>query len=749
MLFVFMFSSLAFSQPDHTPINVNLQVPGSHISPGESFPVSCKVRNIGTANSVNSSSVGFYLSQDTTWDPSDLRLDGDVVGNVPCCQMNSSVNSSLKFATLTIPANTLPGQWHILFVADEYDNVAESDETNNVKYKEVDVITHPDLRPVNAIASTSGPVSDGSSVSASCKIQNLGSTDATMSTVGFYFSANPTLDGSEVLLGSAPLAILAGNTTSGTMSATFTIPPGTIIIPPGTTTGTYYILFVADKDNVADESDETNNVESWSIAVNGSGLQADLLPISMVLASTTVNAGSTVAASCKIRNKDLGYAGSISRVGFYLSVDQTLDGGDELLGHWRVENLAGKTSSYPKTPDLAIPFITPSGSYYILWVADMDDDVAESDETNNVRSTAITINNIGIQPDLIPIAIVSNAGPVNSGSSFIISFKNRNIGVGAAPKPTYAGFYLSDNTTLELGSDTELGSVLVGTLKSGTNSGSKSANVTIPGTTPTGTYYILYVADMYDDVAESDETNNVKYRQIDVDNVPQLANLRPVNVNLTLNAVSVSAGDILPVDSKVKNLGYVSSGTTSLGYYLSDNTTYEIGDVRLGGAVVAPVTTNCMHTESAQLPASLTIPLGTPDGTWYILYFADEYDDEVELDETDNVKYKQFLVQTVPSVMSKTAMEPGLDQSFGLKQFPNPTRGQLFVEFTAIANSNETVELSIFDFNGRLVFARELKDVAKGVKYELDLSKLASGFYNVIYTSKDEVVSEKLIITKN
>jgi subtilase family serine protease len=69
-------------------------------------------------------------------------------------------------------------------------------------------------------------------------------------------------------------------------------------------------------------------------------------------------------------------------------------------------------------------------------------------------------------------------------------------------------FYLSTNTLLD-SPDVEIGSRSVAAIAAGA-SDSASTTLTLPVSTPTGTYFILAKADDDEAVAETSETNNVR-----------------------------------------------------------------------------------------------------------------------------------------------------------------------------------------------------------------------------------------------
>jgi subtilase family serine protease len=161
-------------------------------------------------------------------------------------------------ATVTIPADTAPGSYFVLAVADGPSTVPETSETNNVIA--VSVRVGADL----VVSSLSKPasVTSGSVVTLTDTTKNQGSSAAlNTSTTYLYFSSNTALDVGDTLLGSRVVPALgAGASSSG---------PVTAAIPAGLTPGTYYIIVKVDGDNTVAESLETNNTLAIAVTVKG------------------------------------------------------------------------------------------------------------------------------------------------------------------------------------------------------------------------------------------------------------------------------------------------------------------------------------------------------------------------------------------------------------------------------------------------------------------------------------------------
>ncbi len=119
-------------EPDIIVLNQNTSP--TKVTADSSTTASCTIRNQGEASS-DSSTLTYYLSENTTYDANDVGLDSADISALAAAGTSSESDS------LTIPSGTSPGIWYILFVADAGDTVTESDENNNVSSRQIEVLT--------------------------------------------------------------------------------------------------------------------------------------------------------------------------------------------------------------------------------------------------------------------------------------------------------------------------------------------------------------------------------------------------------------------------------------------------------------------------------------------------------------------------------------------------------------------------------------------------------------------------------
>ncbi|HEU5193786.1 MAG TPA: CARDB domain-containing protein, partial [Methylomirabilota bacterium] len=186
------------------------------------------------------------------------------------------------------------------------------------------------------------------------------------------------------------------------------------------------------------------------------------------------------------------------RIGVYVSPLQD-PGTGFLIGTATVAGLPAATNSSPLTVMGVIPPAVAPGQYWISVVADYDNRVPESDETNNglTVETQVDIR----RADLTVTALTGTlVGRTLSVSSTVVN------GGNAASGPFRVNFFISplDPTP---GAGRLIGFRDVSSLTPGVPSPGNTS-ITLPTTVEAGSYFLSAVADAGGVVAEGDETNN-------------------------------------------------------------------------------------------------------------------------------------------------------------------------------------------------------------------------------------------------
>ena len=299
----------------------------------------------------------------------------------------------------------------------------------------------------------------------------------------------------------------------------------------------------------------------------------------------------------------------------------------------------GSGASNTATTSLTIPSTTKAGNYYVCTKADSSSAITESIENNNTlcSSTQVTVP----KPDLIMTALSTTTTAIKPGSSLSLSNTVKNQG-GTSTGSFAIAFHLSVDAVYGGTNDIAFSTTRsVSSLGVGTSS-SASTSVTVPSTTPLGSYYICSKADTGGTVSESNETNNTRCTTSTINvTKPDL-----VMTAVTPGTTTVNAGSTLSVTNTVKNQGGISAGSFTIAFRLSKNTTYgDSDDVSISTTrSVSSLAAGVSNTANT----NLTIPSTTKAGSYYICAKADSGSTVAESIENNNTLCSSTQV-TVPS----------------------------------------------------------------------------------------------------
>jgi serine protease AprX len=558
---------------------------------GGTMTLADTTKNQGSGSAAPSET-GFYLSANTILDAADTFL-----GSRPVSRL--AAGASEAFAVeLPVPESTAAGTYYVIAKADWNDTVAESHEANNLR-RSAAIRVGPDL--VISAVSAPGSAAAGAIVAVQDTTVNQGAGSAGPSSTGFYLSANLSLDQSDVPLGRRAVPELAAGETHAASTA--------LRIPESTPGGLYYLLAKADDEGDVAEANEANNVKA-SLAIR---IGPDLV-VTSVTAPPIAAAGSAIAVGDTTANRGEG-AAPPSATGYYLTASSILKATDVLLARRDVPALEpGEAHAGQAT--LTVPPGTTPGTYFVVAKADADGELAEANEGNNTRATAIRVG-----PDLTVPSVVAPASG-GAGRSMDIGGTVRNAGKDPAGATT-ARIYLSANVSLD-SSDALLGSLEVPPL-AGETSSQWSATVTVPEETPTGNHYLLVQVDPDNVVVEFNETNNIGRSAV----------IR-IGPDLTVPAFSgpsgAPAGSAIVVTDTTANTGGGDAPPSMTSFYLSTNTTLDSSDILLGSRAVPGLEPGATHTAST----TLTLPSALEAKTYYLIAVADGPGEVPETSETNN-----------------------------------------------------------------------------------------------------------------
>ena len=569
----------------------SFSVPGTG-GAGKTLVVSVTTRNQGPG-SADPSTTRLYLSDDTAVESSDTPLNG--VQLVPALAPGASVTSSIS---VTIPIWTAPGPHYLLAKSDADDVLFESQEGNNTRARYLaigaDLFVSSFTVPATATPGATMVVTD--------TVTNQGGDAAAASTIKFHWSANPTLDTSDVLLGGRGIPALEPAASSSGQT--------TLTIPSALAMGTYYVIAEADAAKAVPETQETNNTTARAVQIG-----ADLLVsafttpakggagVPITFSDTTMNQGSDAVAATVTR--------------FYLSTNSQLDASDLLLPGSRAVSALGPGVSSSGSTTATIPAGIAAGAYYLIAKADADNAVAETQEGNNIAARSIQIGG-----DLI-VSAITVPSKLGAGGSFVITDTTTNQG-GGDTGASVTQFYLSTDPLLDAGDVLLTGSHTIAGLSAGTASSSSTA-ISIPAGSAPGSYYFFAKADAGNAVSETQESNNTVIKLVAIG-----PDLIVSSVSLTSPA---AAGSQTSVTDTVTNQGGGAAGPTTTRFYLSTNITLEAADVLLPESRAVAALASGASSSATTL---VTIPPGTAPGAYYVLAKADADGSVNESTETNN-----------------------------------------------------------------------------------------------------------------
>jgi subtilase family serine protease len=473
-----------FSIPDL--VEIATSDPPATGEPGGSFAVTDTVSNEGTG-AAGAFMIKYYLSLEPVKSGAAVPLGG----SRSLAGLAASASSS-GTVTVTIPSAMPLGSYLLLACADDDDDVAEQSEANNCRSSTARLRIGPDL----VEASVSDPpaiAAPGTSFAVTDTVRNLGTGTTSTSTTRYYLAPGTSTMGVALLTGSRSVPALSeGDASAGTV---------TVTIPASTPVGHYVLLACADDEGAIAESIETNNCTGATGQIDVA--RPDLVETSVSSPPAVVEPGDAFAVTDTVTNQGLLPAPK-SRTRYYLATGPVRSSADRLLsGSRSVPSLAGGALS-TGTVSVQVPAATTPGTYYLLACADDTAQVTEGDESNNCTAAAARVE--VARPDLVATLVGDPPATAARGGSFVISDTVENRGLAGAD-PSTNRYYLSTDPARSTDDKLLTGSRAVPVLAPGAASAG-STTVSIPKSTPSGTYFLLVCADAGGKVTETDEGNN-------------------------------------------------------------------------------------------------------------------------------------------------------------------------------------------------------------------------------------------------
>ena len=411
-----------------------VQLPAT-IQGGQTIAVQWQVCNRGTVVTTPGKWVDHvYLS--STTDLSGVVAD---LGSYPNSSALDVGQCYTEQQNITIPAGT-GGTFYVLVDTDDYNQVTESSETNNLGVSAVLTITSNSsvgFLHVNSVTTSPAPPSlifAGSQVTVNWTVKNTGQSTIEKGGLGYWddalaLSPTPTYDGvTGYFLGGHN-----GTEYYDTLPAGQTYSHQRVITLPSNLSGTWYVVAIPD----------THFVAGGPFGIGGSNIPRDqgaaklvittppsaVLAVTAVSAPTTATAGQPLTVGWTVTNQGAGDTQADSWTdNIYLSQTSTFDVSTAtLVGS--IPHSGGLAAGMSYSLSQALPLsLCQSGTFAVFVVtavgATPQDFTAGSNFLGASQPTTITAVDL---PNLT-VTSVSAKGPVTAGAALSVTWTVQNIG---------------------------------------------------------------------------------------------------------------------------------------------------------------------------------------------------------------------------------------------------------------------------------------------------------------------------------
>jgi subtilase family serine protease len=346
------------------------------------------IKNNGSGTATAPFTLDAYLSTDSIFSPNDVLL-GKTTFTQSLLQGQSVDVPKGNFLT---PQNTPEGAYFVIYKLDGGNVVNEFLETNNTLFSTQNVY-NPDVTVIDVsptpVLPPNAPVTRGDQISLSdfrYQWVNAGGLRTDKFTTKFYFSRDTVLSADDYVIRTLTDSIVP--------FVQVDFPFNTSLVPSSFTSGTYYLIYQLDVDNVVFEKDETNNKKIFSINWNNGNATPlpDLTLANLTVGVPSVQQGQILNFNFDGKNIGTGAATGSFTIKSYLSTDQTLDASDYQNGTIPTANYAAGTNILQIGGAMSVSNAVAAGNYYLILKIDADNQIAESNENNNVIVSTGLIN---------------------------------------------------------------------------------------------------------------------------------------------------------------------------------------------------------------------------------------------------------------------------------------------------------------------------------------------------------------------
>jgi len=331
-----------------------------------------------SGQAVDSVDVAFYLSSDFELDAADELLASSTLMDL------LPGSFSMASAELALPEDSGGEAFMtVIAVVDPSNAIEETDELNNTWQRDLFIGQGEQANlmawPMIMFDPQQDSVDWGQSVSVETVVHNGSNVTTGAFDVGYYLSADETLDAGDTLLATEEISSGLTPFAQYFQTVQITMPSSN----PGGSDQEWFIMSKADDGDAVAEFDEIDNV-GWSPIFVGSK-PADLVGWMDITSETDVLWGQAVSLTGQIENVGGSNVDTPFDVAYYLTSDPEIDSSDVLLATQTVGSLAANSSTAVLS---SVTLPSDQGQFgdqtvFIVAVIDSTDAVAEVDEWNN------------------------------------------------------------------------------------------------------------------------------------------------------------------------------------------------------------------------------------------------------------------------------------------------------------------------------------------------------------------------------
>lgn len=456
-----------------------------------------------------------YWSANPAWNPADAVL----LKNISVLQpvgVGGTYTLTNDFDIPSLSSSMAAGVFYLYLFTDAEDDIFENtEEGNNIQRSgPIEVFSPPpvDFEVLNVTA-LPDTLYGGQNVNVQWMVRNIGTSTGVFDYLfwldGVYLSTDTIWDAADLFVDNFIQSGPVGNNESYADNQFFMLPSGI--------SGDYYALLVADDQDLTLDGNRVNNVKLLYPMSNpdGSGPVRTIHVISNPLPDLRADAltappdglaGQPIEVQWQVTN-----AGDTSLTGrwtdrIFLSTDFQIDGTDRVIGTKVQNRTLAPGEFYQDTLVANIPSYS-IGNYVLLFKTDVTNTVFEgSSEGNNQSFSYLTVAQ-ALPSDLV-VSSISAAPMAMVGDPFTIQYSVRNEGTNPATGVMKDLLYFSVDSVFDA-TDIRFTDPIARNINLAPQATSVN-NITggLPGL-PLGAYYIVANTDILNNIAETNDNNNI------------------------------------------------------------------------------------------------------------------------------------------------------------------------------------------------------------------------------------------------